>query len=76
MHQAPQILHPPTPPPLARRIVHFFASSEKAKRELGWKPRHDFLDDVAELVDMYVDQGRQNKNVDFSVDDKILREFY
>ncbi|KIZ01034.1 hypothetical protein MNEG_6928 [Monoraphidium neglectum] len=54
------------------RTVHFFASAEKAKRELGWKPRHDFLADAADLVAAYKASGRQNKDIDFSVDDKIL----
>jgi nucleoside-diphosphate-sugar epimerase len=52
--------------------VHFFASAEKAKRELGWTPRHDFLSDVPSLVRDYVASGRQHKDIDFSVDDKIL----
>ncbi|KAI8477102.1 MAG: NAD(P)-binding protein [Monoraphidium minutum] len=54
------------------RTVHFFASSEKAKRELGWKPKHDFLADAPALVAAYKASGRQNKDIDFSVDDKIL----
>eukprot|EP00775_Hariotina_reticulata_P006212 gene6211-6448_t len=54
------------------RTVHFFASAEKAKRELGWVPRHDFLSDVPSLVRDYVASGRQHKDIDFSVDDKIL----
>jgi hypothetical protein len=54
------------------RTVHFFASSEKAKRELGWVPRHDFLGDVDQLVREYQKSGRQNKDIDFSIDDKIL----
>lgn len=52
--------------------MHFFASSEKAKRELGWKPAHDFLGDVKALCDEYVSSGRAEKDIDFSVDDKIL----
>jgi nucleoside-diphosphate-sugar epimerase len=40
------------------RTVHFFASSEKAKRELGWAPRHNFLDDVSTLVADYLLLGR------------------
>jgi nucleoside-diphosphate-sugar epimerase len=56
----------------ARRTVHFFASAEKAKRELGWTPRHDFQSDVAELVMDYKMQGRTSKDVDFAIDDKIL----
>ncbi|GAX85380.1 hypothetical protein CEUSTIGMA_g13407.t1 [Chlamydomonas eustigma] len=54
------------------RTVHFFASSEKAKRELGWSPRHNFLDDASTLVADYLLLGRLEKEVDFSIDDKIL----
>jgi hypothetical protein len=60
---------PPNPPP---RTVHFFASSEKAKRELGWKPAHNFLADVDALVAEYKASGRQGKDIDFAIDDKIL----
>jgi hypothetical protein len=52
--------------------VHFFASSDKAKRELGWKPAHDFLSDVDALVADYKASGRTSKDIDFSIDDKIL----
>lgn len=31
------------------RPGHFFASSDKAKRELGWKPEHTFTQDAAEV---------------------------
>lgn len=54
------------------RTGHFFASSEKAKRELGWKAKHSFSEDVAQLVKEYQDSGRASKDIDFSVDDKIL----
>ena len=54
------------------RAVHFFASSDKAKRVLGWKPQHNFLKDVEERLDEYAKSGRLNKDVDFSGDDKIL----
>ena len=43
----------------ACRTLHFFASSDKAKRELGWVPKHTFMDDVAALVADYQKQGRQ-----------------
>ncbi|GBF92611.1 chloroplast stem-loop binding protein of 41 kDa, chloroplastic [Raphidocelis subcapitata] len=55
------------------RTVHFFASSEKAKRELGWRPAHDFMGDVDALVKEYKASGRAAKEIDFSVDDKILK---
>lgn len=54
------------------RTGHFFASAEKAKRELGWTPKHDFLNDAPELVRAYAESGRLSKDIDFSVDDKIL----
>lgn len=55
------------------RTEHFFASADKAKRELGWKPKHDFLADVAQRVQEYKALGRDKKEgLDFSVDDKVL----
>ncbi|GAB4816663.1 hypothetical protein N2152v2_003709 [Parachlorella kessleri] len=54
------------------RAVHFFASSDKAKRVLDWKPRHNFLRDVDQLVREFKASGRLEKQPDFSVDDKIL----
>lgn len=54
------------------RTGHFFASAEKAKAELGWVPQHSFLKDVGALVQAYKDAGRESKDIDFSVDDKIL----
>ncbi|KAG7672381.1 hypothetical protein Ndes2526B_g09108 [Nannochloris sp. 'desiccata'] len=54
------------------RAVHFFASSEKAKKVLGWKPKHDFVSDVGERLEEYKASGRLQKDVDFSGDDKIL----
>ena len=54
------------------RTEHFIASVEKAKRELGWQPKHNFLDDVPSLVDAYKASGAADKDVDFSADDKIL----
>jgi nucleoside-diphosphate-sugar epimerase len=55
------------------RTEHFFASADKAKRELGWTPKHDFLADVADRVAEYKALGRDKKEgIDFSVDDKVL----
>jgi len=54
------------------RTTHFYASAEKAKRELGWQPAHKFLDDLPELVDAFEAAGRLQKDVDFTVDDRIL----
>lgn len=54
------------------RTGHFFASSEKAKRELGWRAKHSFTEDVSQLIQAYKDSGRESQDIDFSVDDKIL----
>ena len=54
------------------RTGHFFASSEKAKRVLGWKPEHTFLGDAAERVAAYRASGRDKKEMAFPGDDKIL----
>ena len=40
---------PPVPARLPRSAVHFFASSDKAKRVLGWQPQHNFLKDVDQV---------------------------
>lgn len=54
------------------RAVHFFASADKAKQVLGWQPQHNFMKDVDQLVKDYIASGRLEKDIDFSVDDKIL----
>jgi nucleoside-diphosphate-sugar epimerase len=54
------------------RAVHFFASTDKAKRDLGWAPQHSLVQDMKEQVALYKEQGRDRETVDFSVDDMIL----
>lgn len=54
------------------RTVHFFASSDKAKAQLKWSPKHSFTSDVQDLCNAYTSSDRANKDIDFSVDDKIL----
>ncbi|KAL4429050.1 hypothetical protein ABPG77_006089 [Micractinium sp. CCAP 211/92] len=54
------------------RTGHFFASADKAKRLLGWQPKHNFMKDVDQLVRDFVASGRLDKQPDFSVDDRIL----
>lgn len=55
-----------------RRTVHFFAGADKAKAVLGWQPQHNFLADVDDLVAAYKASGREQKDIDFSVDDQII----
>jgi len=54
------------------RTCHFFASVDKAKYDLGWTPKHDFITDAKVLVDAYKQSGRIIEDIDFSVDDKII----
>ena len=54
------------------RTGHFFASASKAKTELGWQPQHTFAGDASSLIEAYKASGRADKDIDFSVDDKIL----
>jgi len=55
------------------RTIHFFANSDKAKLELGWQPKHNFVGDADELVKAYLASGRDKKEIDFSIDDKIIQ---
>ena len=54
------------------RTQHFIASPEKAKQELGWQPKHNFVEDAPQLVEAFKQSGRLEKEVDFSIDDQIL----
>jgi nucleoside-diphosphate-sugar epimerase len=54
------------------RTGHFFASAEKTKKVLNWKPEHTFLGDAAERVAAYRASGRDKKDIKFTGDDKIL----
>lgn len=58
---------------MPRRTIHFFANPDKAKMELGWQPKHNFMQDVNDLVEAYYASGRDKKDVDFSIDDKIIQ---
>lgn len=54
------------------RTTHFFASTDKAKHDLGWTPKHTFTGDVADRVAEYMASGRAEKEMSFPVDDMIL----
>ncbi|MCL1469773.1 NAD-dependent epimerase/dehydratase family protein [Argonema antarcticum] len=56
------------------RVQHFFASVNKAKTELGWHPEYNLVDGLIDsLVNDYLASGRGKAEVDFSVDDEILK---
>lgn len=55
------------------RVQHFFASVNKAMTELNWKPEYDLLSGLKDSYQNdYLASGRDQSEVDFSVDDQIL----
>ncbi|KAG5178315.1 hypothetical protein JKP88DRAFT_188667, partial [Tribonema minus] len=53
------------------RENHFFVSSDKAVRLLGWQPKHDLLQDLEWYRDSYVAAGKADTPPDFLKDDEI-----
>ncbi|XP_059648407.1 chloroplast stem-loop binding protein of 41 kDa b, chloroplastic [Cornus florida] len=54
------------------RDQHFFASVEKAKSVLGWKPEFDLVEGLADSYNLDFGRGTFRKEADFSTDDIIL----
>lgn len=54
------------------RDQHFFASIEKAKSVLGWKPEFDLVGGLADSYNLDFGRGTYRKAADFSTDDMIL----
>ncbi|CAL5380412.1 unnamed protein product [Camellia sinensis] len=54
------------------RDQHFFASVDKAKSELGWKPEFDLVGGLADSYNLDFGRGTFRKEADFSTDDMIL----
>jgi nucleoside-diphosphate-sugar epimerase len=56
------------------RVQHFFASVNKAQIELNWQPQYDLISGLQNsLVNDYLINGQDKLEVDFSVDDEILK---
>jgi len=56
------------------RVQHFFASVNKAKTELNWQPEYDLLSGLKDsFQNDYQPSKRHETEVDFSVDDEILK---
>ena len=56
------------------RVQHFFASVNKAMTELNWKPEYDLLGGLKDsFQNDYQASGRHKTEVDFSLDDEILK---
>jgi nucleoside-diphosphate-sugar epimerase len=55
------------------RVQHFFASIEKAKAELNWKPAFDLISGLKDSFQKdYLASGQDKAAVDFALDDQIL----
>lgn len=56
------------------RVQHFFADVHKAKQQLNWQPEYDLLSGLEDSFDNdYLASGRDRANIDFSVDEEILK---
>jgi nucleoside-diphosphate-sugar epimerase len=55
------------------RVQHFFASVNKAMTELNWHPEYDLVEGLQDsFQNDYLTSGRDQAEIDFSVDDEIL----
>jgi nucleoside-diphosphate-sugar epimerase len=56
------------------RVQHFFASVNKAMKELDWQPEYDLISGLQDsLENDYLAQKQDKAEVDFSVDEEILQ---
>ncbi|KAL4377011.1 hypothetical protein GQ457_02G037010 [Hibiscus cannabinus] len=58
------------------RDQHFFASVEKAKHVLGWKPEFDLVEGLTDSYNLDFGRGTYRKEADFSTDDMILNNSF
>ncbi|MGP1383775.1 MAG: NAD-dependent epimerase/dehydratase family protein [Thainema sp.] len=55
------------------RVQHFFADIHKAQTELNWQPQFDLVSGLKDsFQNDYLSSGRDQAEVDFSLDDQIL----
>ncbi|KAK1317030.1 hypothetical protein QJS10_CPA05g00880 [Acorus calamus] len=54
------------------RNMHFYAEPRAAKSVLGWSSTTNLPEDLKERYDEYVKIGRDKKQMQFDIDDKIL----
>jgi UDP-glucose 4-epimerase len=56
------------------RVQHFFADVHKAMTQLNWQPEYDLISGLKDsFQNDYQASGRHEAEVDFSVDDEILK---
>jgi nucleoside-diphosphate-sugar epimerase len=54
------------------RVQHFFTSVEKALSDLDWVPEYDLISGLETSFRDYLDSGRHQQAVDFSLDEEII----
>ncbi len=55
------------------RLQHFFADIHKACQDLNWQPQYDLVSGLKDsFQNDYLARGRDQTEVDFSIDDQIL----
>lgn len=60
--------------PFPLRVQHFFAAIAKAQTELNWQPEFDLVSGLKDSFQTdYLASGRAKADVDFSMDDEILK---
>jgi UDP-glucose 4-epimerase len=58
------------------RVQHFFASVNKAMKELDWQPEYDLISGLQDsLENDYLVSGGDKAEVDFSTDEEILQAY-
>lgn len=57
-------------------LQHFFASIEKATRELGWAPEFDLVEGLTDSYNLDFGRGTFRKAADFTTDDMILNKTF
>lgn len=57
---------------IKNEMQHFFASIDKAKSVLGWKPEFDLVEGLTDSYKLDFGRGNFRKEADFSTDDIIL----
>jgi UDP-glucose 4-epimerase len=56
------------------RTQHFFASVNKAMTDLNWQPKYDLISGLKDSFENdFIASGRDKAEIDFSVDDEILK---
>ena len=58
------------------RVQHFFAEVNKAMNDLNWQPEYDLVSGLKDsFTNDYLASGRDQAEIDFSLDNQILETF-